>query len=97
MNQITEQEVATKIYFIRNQKIMLDSDLAELYGVQTKVLNQAVKRNLHRFPKDFMFQLTEKVYIVNLKSQIVTSSLDKNLQKWGGKRKMPFALQNMEQ
>lgn len=91
MNQITEQEVATKIYFIRNQKIMLDSDLAELYGVQTKVLNQAVKRKLHRFPKDFMFQLTEKEYLTNLKSQFVTSSTITGKVKWGGKRKLPYA------
>jgi len=62
---------------------MLDSDLAELYGVETKVLNQAVKRNAGRFPEDFMFQLT-KVELENLKSQIVTSS-------WGGARKLPFA------
>lgn len=91
MNQITEQEVATKIYFIRNQKIMLDSDLAKLYGVQTKVLNQAVKRNLHRFPKDFMFQLTEKEYLTNLKSQFVTSSAITGKVKWGGNRKLPYA------
>lgn len=91
MNQITEQEVATKIYFIRNQKIMLDSDLAELYGVQTKVLNQAVKRNLHRFPEDFMFQLTEKEYLINLKSQFVTSSTITGKVKWGGNRKLPYA------
>jgi len=62
---------------------MLDRDLAELYDVETKVLNQAVKRNPDRFPADFMFQLTKKE-IENLKSQIVTSS-------WGGVRKMPFA------
>ena len=61
---------------------MLDSDLAELYGVETKVLNQAVKRNTDRFPEDFMFQLTENEW-QNLKSQIVTSS-------WGGRRKLPF-------
>ena len=61
---------------------MLDSDLATLYQVQTKVLNQAVKRNLKRFPKDFMFQLTKEEFL-NLKSQIVTSS-------WGGIRKMPY-------
>ena len=48
-----------KIYVIRNQKVMLDRDLAELYGVETKVLKQAVKRNLNRFPEDFMFELTE--------------------------------------
>jgi len=60
---------------------MLDSDLAELYNVETKVLNQAVNRNEYRFPEDFMFKLTEKEWS-NLKSQIVTSS-------WGGKRKLP--------
>jgi hypothetical protein len=61
---------------------MLDSDLAELYQVETKVLNQQVKRNIKRFPEDFMFQLTEQEFH-NLKSQIVTSS-------WGGKRKLPY-------
>jgi phage regulator Rha-like protein len=62
---------------------MLDSDLAKLYGVTTKVLNQAVKRNVNRFPEDFMFQLTEEEYQI-LRSQNVTSS-------WGGRRYMPFA------
>ena len=62
---------------------MLDRDLAKLYGVETKVLNQAVKRNIKRFPEDFMFQLTSEEYTV-LRSQIVTSS-------WGGTRKLPFA------
>jgi len=62
---------------------MLDRDLAEMYGVQTKVLNQAVKRNVSRFPSDFMFQLTKKE-IENLRSQFVTSS-------WGGTRYNPFA------
>ena len=61
---------------------MLDSDLATLYQVQTKVLNQAVKRNIKRFPSDFMFQLTKEEFL-NLKSQFVTSS-------WGGVRKMPY-------
>lgn len=61
---------------------MIDSDLAQLYGVETKVLYQAVKRNMKRFPDDFMFQLDEEEYN-NLKSQIVTSS-------WGGRRKLPF-------
>jgi hypothetical protein len=64
------------IYEIRGQKVMLDSDLAKLYQVETKVLNQAVKRNLKRFPPDFMFQLDSKEF-TDLKSQIVTSS-------WGG-------------
>ena len=63
-----------KIYLIRGQKVLLDSDLAELYGVESKVLNQAVKRNITRFPSDFMFQLDETEYgvWVALRSQIVT-------------------------
>ena len=61
----------------------MDRDLAELYGVETRVLNQAVKRNIRRFPKDFMFQLNSKEFNI-LKSQFVTSS-------WGGQRKMPYA------
>ena len=80
---IPDELVMNKIYLIRGQKVMLDRDLAELYDVETKVLNQAVKRNSERFPADFMFQLTKKDF-ENLKSQIVTSS-------WGGVRKMPFA------
>lgn len=62
---------------------MLDQDLAKLYGVETKVLNQVVKRNIERFPEDFMFQLTEEEFR-NLRSQIVTSS-------WGGRRTPPYA------
>ena len=80
MNSSVIQE---KIFEIRGEKVMLDFDLASLYGVETKALNQAVKRNIERFPGDFMFQLTENEY-KNLKSQIVTSS-------WGGVRKLPFA------
>lgn len=80
---LSEETIANKIYFIRNQKVMLDRDLAALYGIETKVLNQAVKRNMSRFPEDFMFQLTE-IEFQNLKSQIVTSS-------WGGSRKLPSA------
>lgn len=64
--------IESKIYTIRNKKVMLDSDLAELYGVDTKVLNQAVKRNIERFPKDFIFQLEEDEF-ESLRSQIVTS------------------------
>ena len=56
---IPDELVMNKIYLIRSQKVMLDRDLAELYGVETKVLNQAVKRNSDRFPADFMFQLTK--------------------------------------
>mgnify|MGYP002783949116 CR=1 FL=1 len=68
---------------------MLDKDLAEMYGVEARVLNQSVKRNAKRFPKDFMFQLTDKEY-KNLISQIVTSSLGRDKAVWGGTRKLPF-------
>jgi hypothetical protein len=80
---IPDEMVMNKIYLIREQKVMLDRDLAELYGVETKVLNQSVKRNAGRFPADFMFQLTRAEF-ENLKSQFVTSS-------WGGIRKLPYA------
>jgi ORF6N domain len=75
--------VESLIRVIRGQKVMLDRDLAELYGVSTGALNQGVRRNLDRFPEDFMFQLT-KEEVQNLKSQSVTSS-------WGGRRKAPSA------
>lgn len=75
--------IQNKIYEIRGQRVMLDRDLATLYSVTTGALNQAVKRNIRRFPDDFMFQLTNQEF-ENLKSQIVTSS-------WGGIRKMPYA------
>lgn len=90
MLEISEKQIGSKIYLIRGVKVMFDNDLAELYQVQTKVLNQAVKRNIHRFPKDFMFQLTEKEYITHLKSQFVTSSSENTSKNWGGKRKLPF-------
>lgn len=77
------QVIQNKIYEIRGQRVMLDRDLAELYEVQTKVLNQAVKRNIKRFPADFMFQLNKEEF-ENLRSQIVTS-------RWGGTRTMPYA------
>jgi hypothetical protein len=79
---IPDDVVINKIYFIRNQKVMLDRDLAELYSVETKRLNEQVKRNLSRFPEDFMFQLSE-IEFQNLKSQFATSS-------WGGIRKSPY-------
>ena len=66
--------IQTKIYEIRSQKVMLDFDLAELYDVATKVLNQAVKRNIKRFPIDFMFRLTVNEW-ENIRSQIVTTSI----------------------
>jgi hypothetical protein len=80
---LAEQKIINKILFIRGHKVMLDRDLADLYGVDTKVFNQSVKRNAERFPKDFMFSLTEKEW-QNLRSQVVTSS-------WGGARYRPNA------
>ncbi len=76
------ERIAEKIYLIRDEKVMLDSDLAELYEVPTKRLNEQVKRNIRRFPEDFMFQLTKEEF-EHLKSQIATSS-------WGGRRTMPY-------
>lgn len=79
------QVIQNKIYEIRGQKVMLDFDLAEMYNVETKVLNQSVKRNIERFPEDFMFQLTNQEF-TTLKSQFVTSSSG-----WGGTRRPPYA------
>ena len=75
--------IQSKIYEVRGVKVMLDKDLASLYQVEVRVLNQAVKRNIKRFPSDFMFQLTKEEW-ENLKSQFVISS-------WGGIRKLPYA------
>ena len=75
--------IQSKIYEVRGTKVMLDKDLAELYQVEVRVLNQSVKRNIKRFPPDFMFQLTKEEW-ENLKSQFVTSN-------WGGVRKLPYA------
>lgn len=77
--------IQNKIYEIRGQKVMIDRDLAEMYGVQTKALNQAVKRNIERFPEDFMFQLTTEE-TQNWKSQIVTTNSIKM-----GLRRNPYA------
>ena len=87
---IPDDAIINKIYFIRNQKIMIDSDLAMLYQVETKRLNEQVSRNPERFPEDFMFRLTEDEF-ENLKSQIATSSLFTGNGGWGGRRKLPFA------
>jgi hypothetical protein len=99
LNEMNE-EIISQIYFIRGRKVMLDSDLARIYRVETRVLNQAVKRNLDRFPDDFMFQLTPDDYSI-LISQIVISRLqdadhdgDTNLMSqfatssWGGQKKV---------
>jgi hypothetical protein len=82
-DSVPVERITSKIYLIRSQKVMLDRDLAELYGVETRVLKQAVKRNIGRFPVDFMFELSRAEFN-NLRSQIVISS-------WGGIRYRPMA------
>lgn len=81
-------KIEERIFTVRGRQVMIDKDLALLYGVETKRLNEQVKRNIERFPEDFMFQLTKEEYqqinCPNLKSQIATSS-------WGGTRKRPYA------
>ena len=83
-SMIRVEEIENHIFLIRGHKVMLSIDLAELYGVEPRVLNQAVKRNIDRFPDDFMFQLSQEEFAV-LKSQFVISS-------WGGlRRATPYA------
>ena len=99
MNDI--QIIQQKIYEIRGQRVMLDFDLAALYRVETGALNQAVKRNIERFPEDFMFQLTKGEWEI-IKPQTVTSIMSDNqpdailisqnvISSWGGRRKLPYA------
>jgi hypothetical protein len=73
---LSEETISNKIYFIRSQKVMLDRDLALLYGIETKVLKQSVKRNILRFPEDFIFELNKSEF-ENWRSQFVTSNSDK--------------------
>ena len=80
---VTQETIETKIWTIRGVRVILDRDLAVLYNVETRTLNQAVRRNISRFPADFMFQITPEEFAI-LKSQFVTSS-------WGGVRKLPLA------
>ena len=75
---VPDEIISSKIYVIRDKKVILDQDLADLYNVETRVLKQAVKRNIERFPDDFMFELSKKEFSI-LRSQSVTSS-------WGGLR-----------
>ena len=82
---ISEENVINKIYLIRGQKVMIDRDLAEMYGVETRALNQAIKRNEKRFPIDFMFQLTQ-TELEDWKSQFVISNKERM-----GLRKLPYA------
>jgi len=95
MNEL--QGIKAMIFKFRGYQVMLDADLAKIYQVETKRLNEAVKRNIDRFPKEFMFQLTQAEY-ENLMSQIATyKNKNKNLRSqiatssWGGHRYLPFA------
>ena len=81
---VPTERIEQAILLIRGEKVMLDADLADLYGVQTGMLTRAVRRNIDRFPKDFMFQLSKEEFD-NLRSQSVTSS------QWGGRRYPPYA------
>ena len=81
---VSVERIEQAILLIREEKVILDAELAVLYGVETKVLVQAVKRHIYRFPPDFMFQLTKEEFD-HLRSQIVTSS------RWGGRRYPPYA------
>ena len=105
---LVPQQIAPRVQLARGEKVLMDSDLAELYGVATKALNQAVKRNAKRFPEDFMFQLTHQEWS-NLKCQIGTSSskstdlhADTNLKSqavtssYGDRRTHPYALTKKE-
>ena len=95
-NELQGVQIQSKILVIRGQQVMIDRDLAEMYGVETRVLNQAVNRNINRFPERFRFQLSDEEF-ENWKSQFVTSNSDKNLKSqivtssWGGTRKLPYA------
>ena len=84
IERLDSEKITDKIYTIRGLQVMIDSELAELYGVETKVFNQAVKRNIERFPENFRFQLSDGEY-KNLTSQIVTSS-----SAHGGRRYLPY-------
>lgn len=84
MTNVTEKLIEKMIYVIRDQKVMIDSDLAKLYGVETRIINRNVKRNIHRFPSDFMFQLDEKEHD-SLISQIGISKVGR-----GGRRKLTY-------
>lgn len=87
--EIVQPAIEKLIYVIRDKQVMIDSDLAMLYQVETGALNRAVKRNIKRFPDDFRFQLTVEEY-ENLKCQSGISSLNKN--GYGGRRTLPYVL-----
>ena len=88
---ITTDDIRSKVYIIRGQQVMLDKDLAEIYGYEVKKLNQQVKRNIERFPEDFMFRLSNSE-IDSVRSQIVTSrKKDFFAGQEGGRRYLPYA------
>jgi hypothetical protein len=89
-SSVALERIEAKILLIRGQKVMLDADLAELYGVTTKRLNEQVRRNLERFPGDFMFRLTSQEVSI-LRSQFATSSSETWRSAWGGRRSAPYA------
>ena len=84
----TEEKIENLIHYVRGQQVMIDSDLALLYNVETKRLNESVKRNAKRFPESFCFQLTEDEY-ADLRSQIATSNTENTSSK-GGRRYLPY-------
>ncbi len=84
---VPSERIENKIFLIRGKKVMMDKDLAELYGVETRALNQAVKRNIERFPEEFMFQLNKKETEI-WQSQILISQIV--ISSWGGRRKTPM-------
>ncbi len=87
INIVPAERIEAKIFLIRGRKVMMDRDLAELYGVETRALNQAVKRNIERFPEEFMFQLNKKEVEI-WQSQILISQTV--ISSWGGRRKTPM-------
>ena len=90
--EVTEEVIKNKIYVVRGQKVMLDFDLAELYGYETRSFNQQVKRNIEKFPSDFMFQLTKDEIDEIMMSQIVISPNNNYFSgQRGGTRKLPYA------
>ena len=84
--EITEQLIIDRVHIIRGIKVMLDKDLAEMYGVQTSALNQAVKRNSLRFPDDFMFQVSQKEFESLTSQSVISKQVGR-----GGTRKLPYA------
>src|SRR5690349_12495128 len=92
--KVASEQIESRILLVRAHKVMLDADLGQLYEVETRVLVQALKRNLERFPPDFMFQLSDQEFR-NLRSQVVMSSTAAS-RSWGGRRTAPYAFTEQE-